>query len=110
MQGADFTRVYFDSDFVPSQKCINLMETVAEGIEGIVAVIPVTDSKTNFALVLDNGVHIDVTTALWVTAFRKAANGVHKHERTDLISTRPHVVEDPQRTLIEMYSDDYAVR
>ncbi len=86
-QGGKSARTSYESEFVPSQKCFELMQHAANGIEGLAAVIQTSVRGSTFALVFDTGVNPDVTASLWITAFRKAASGVHKNQRGALLAT-----------------------
>lgn len=99
-------RKYFHADFAPSEACIELMNHVSEGIEGIAAVIPTNHPDSTFALVFDRGVFPDAVASIWITAFRKALQSVPKDGRIALIGTRTPI-QNPDAELVLIYSDRY---
>lgn len=82
-------RQYFLCEFQPNAKCLTLMESAADGTEGVAGVM-LTDKafvgynsvKTTFCLVLDRSIDVQGTIKEWLKKFRKelAAIPTEKHQ------------------------------
>jgi hypothetical protein len=65
-------RQYFWSEFQPTEKCLDLMNQAAAGIEGIAHVVTTFDQRTPFALVFDDdATDIAGIITLWSAAFER---------------------------------------
>jgi hypothetical protein len=81
-------RQYFWADFEPTEKCGDVMNAAAEGVQGIAAVVLTEQKEYPFALVFDEGVDIHDAATLWCTAFRKALS---KTDRAGLVGGLPPI-------------------
>lgn len=98
-------REYFWADFDPSNKCIELMDEVAHGIEGLIAVVQTVEDGTSFALVSDNRLD-NITIDLWANKVRKQLVRVKKDQRHTLVGNE---TRSPDKDFFETYSERYSL-